>query len=115
MALKPKTDLLQIRVEPRFLAELKAWSDYEERPLSDLVRRVLMGSMESFKNHLARKRLELRDGVLVELPPESRAVDITNAYNPAIEVEGVVSDDSDPQILTRQQRRAKERDEKKGR
>lgn len=102
MALKPKTDLLQIRVEPGFLAKLKVWADYEERPLSDLVRRVLMRNMDQFEDHLSKKRLQLVDGVLIEMPPESAALSITNAHIP--------SDD-----MTRQQRRAKERDERKGR
>lgn len=98
MALKPKTELLQIRIDPELNVDLKAWADYEDRPVSDMVRRLLVRHIEQFREHLARKSLKLVDGVLVEVPPQDTSLHLTNAHVP-----------------NRQQRRAQERDDRKGR
>lgn len=109
MALKPKTALFQMRLDPELMMHLQVFADREQRTVSDFVRRLLSDYISHQIKSARQRGLEVRDGALLPIDGIAPGLPITNAYKPVPEVE-----ESSPP-MTRQARRQAERDQKKGR
>lgn len=79
MAIQPKTALLQIRLSPLMHSKLIAMAAYQDRTVSDLVRRLLSHQVDGFDSHLAGKGKSIVDGVVVQGELPRHTVNIVNS------------------------------------
>lgn len=56
MAIKPKSELLQVRVEPELLARFRAFAEANHTTVSDAVRHFMRVHAEQYEKALERSR-----------------------------------------------------------
>lgn len=83
MAIQPKTALLQLRVSPVLHSKLTVMAAYQDRTVSDVVRRLLSHEVGLFEAHLAKTAKSIVEGVIVQ-GDVSRAVNIVNSNLKAV-------------------------------
>lgn len=78
MAIQPKTALLQLRVSPILHSKLTVMAAYQDRTVSDVIRRLLSHEVGLFEAHLAKTAKSIVDGVIVQGEVD-RSLSITNS------------------------------------
>jgi hypothetical protein len=56
MALKPKTAVFQVRVDPELLIRFQLLCESKQTTVSDAIRRMMLGQLERYEKELEHRR-----------------------------------------------------------